>query len=590
HRRDPDQQPRVRYVPQGFFDKITNETIADERSGFYREIQKVIFSHVPPHSRLDCTNLDDLLNALTAASQTEITRLRHRLSDVNGMIASLEDDASPRRVRALERLIIDKQAEIAALEARPPLAVPLARGETTETDAIDALRVLEAELEAQRSQVEVNLARIVEQRHAIDTARQQLTSAVNDLRDTIHDTRRALEAAGVGVDLGSCVTVTLKTEPLDAARTAIDEQQGAADTLAGDLTLRLAETRQAQADRVQRLEQESAAYEAYRTAQVEWQQRLSALRGDTGMPAADSQLGLQVQLRDLQEGIPVRIAELRDERNTLCRAIHEALSSLARQHSDVTRPVQEHIAADDLTRDHYRLAFNVALRPANLAPLLFGLIKQTGGPFHGVDAGEQRLREMVSEAEIESADGAIAFAHALLMMLADNHAVDPAILKQNHSVAELYDLIFGLTYLRPSYVLALNDQPLSRLSPGERGILLLVFYLCVDRGDEPLIIDQPEGNLNNQSIVENLVPVFKKAKARRQIIIVTHNPNIAVVCDAEQIIHCTMDIAAGFRLSYESGALENPKFNRLTLDLLEGTAPAFQSRRETYSPASGDRL
>ena len=50
------------------------------------------------------------------------------------------------------------------------------------------------------------------------------------------------------------------------------------------------------------------------------------------------------------------------------------------------------------------------------------------------------------------------------------------------------------------------------LSPGERGILLLVFYLVIDRGDEPLIIDQPEGNLNNQSIVDNLVPVFVAAK------------------------------------------------------------------------------
>ena len=112
--------------------------------------------------------------------------------------------------------------------------------------------------------------------------------------------------------------------------------------------------------------------------------------------------------------------------------------------------------------------------------------------------------------------------------------------------------------------------------------MLLVFYLIVDQGDEPLIIDQPEGNLNNQSIYKNLVPVFNDAKKRRQIIIVTHNPNLAVVCDAEQIIHSSLDLNDGNRVTYESGSLENPKFNKLSVDVLEGTPPAFDARKTTY--------
>ena len=71
--------------------------------------------------------------------------------------------------------------------------------------------------------------------------------------------------------------------------------------------------------------------------------------------------------------------------------------------------------------------------------------------------------------------------------------------------------------------------------------MLLIFYLLVDNDDIPLIIDQPEENLDNQTVYKLLVPSIKEAKNRRQIIIVTHNPNLAVVCDAEQIIHASID-------------------------------------------------
>ena len=77
---------------------------------------------------------------------------------------------------------------------------------------------------------------------------------------------------------------------------------------------------------------------------------------------------------------------------------------------------------------------------------------------------------------------------------------------------------------------------MEQLSPGEKGALLLVFYLLIDTDDTPLVIDQPEDNLDNQSVFKVLTHFIRFAKTRRQIIIVTHNPNLAVGADAEQII------------------------------------------------------
>jgi len=58
--------------------------------------------------------------------------------------------------------------------------------------------------------------------------------------------------------------------------------------------------------------------------------------------------------------------------------------------------------------------------------------------------------------------------------------------------------------LKPNYELKLDGKPLEKLSPGEKGALLLVFYLMIDKEVTPLVIDQPEDNLDNKSVFEVL--------------------------------------------------------------------------------------
>jgi hypothetical protein len=157
-------------------------------------------------------------------------------------------------------------------------------------------------------------------------------------------------------------------------------------------------------------------------------------------------------------------------------------------------------------------------------------------------------------------------------------------LRQDRTVISLYDYIFSLEFLRPRYVLKLGGKELGQLSPGERGILLLAFYLLIDKDNIPLVIDQPEENLDNQTLYEFLVKCIKEAKKRRQIVLVTHNPNLAVVCDAEQVVCCSIDKVQGNRIEYESGAIENPSINKRIIDILEGTKPAFDNRKLKYEP------
>lgn len=144
-----------------------------------------------------------------------------------------------------------------------------------------------------------------------------------------------------------------------------------------------------------------------------------------------------------------------------------------------------------------------------------------------------------------------------------------------------YDFIFGLEYIGVDFKLKVGSRELSELSPGERGIVLLIFYLALSKEKTPIIVDQPEDNLDNQSVFSNLVPCINAAKEKRQVIIVTHNPNIAVACDAEQIIYCEMD-KDKYSIDYCSGSIENPKIRKHVVDVLEGTLPAFELRQRKY--------
>src|ERR1019366_8509158 len=102
-----------------------------------------------------------------------------------------------------------------------------------------------------------------------------------------------------------------------------------------------------------------------------------------------------------------------------------------------------------------------------------------------------------------------------------------------------------------------------KLSPGTRGIVLLLLYLALDDNDNrPLVIDQPEENLDPKSVFDELVNLFIEAKPHRQVIMVTHNANLVINTDADQIIIADAGPhphGALPPISYRSGGLESAK-------------------------------
>ena len=142
--------------------------------------------------------------------------------------------------------------------------------------------------------------------------------------------------------------------------------------------------------------------------------------------------------------------------------------------------------------------------------------------------------------------------------------------------------LFGTDHITVRYEISYDGVDIRKLSPGTRGIVLLLLYLALDDSDDrPLIIDQPEENLDPKSVFDELVALFIAAKAKRQVIMVTHNANLVINTDADQIIvaEAGPHPSGGLPpISYAAGGLEDAAIRKAVCNILEGGEAAFRER------------
>ncbi|MGH9436869.1 MAG: TrlF family ATPase, partial [Terriglobia bacterium] len=337
-----------------------------------------------------------------------------------------------------------------------------------------------------------------------------------------------------------------------------------------------------------KLDAPNRAYQAYLAALAEWEIKRASIEGTKEDP--DSLNGLKSRLAGLDE-LPSKIAEARNEQADLALQIHNEKLAQAAVYRELYGPVQHFINSHPLAKNRLRLEFRAELLNEDFATRFLQLLAlNRKGSFMGVDEGRAKVEALIQPVNWENPDAVGQFLSAVDTALhvdeRPGQGGDVLLkdqLPKGRKPEEVFNLLYGLEYVRPRYVLRWEGKELSMLSPGERGTLLLVFYLLIEKGDMPLIIDQPEGNLDNYTVAKVLVDCIKKVRERRQVFIVTHNPNLAVVCDADQVIYAKMDKARGNAITYETGALENPAMSQYVTDVLEGTRWAFGVRDAKYS-------
>lgn len=587
-----DKVEMVTYIPQGHFEELCNAHVSGSSNAFENELRAVVFSHVGQDVRLGALDFEQLIEKQEKIFRNSLTGFRADLRKINLEIEQCENQAQIGiRNAVLEKIVVNKRRIDEYMTSKPVEVLKPTSGLTPEQEQVNS------EIEKYKTEI-VALNLVIETEKANSLAVAGRVKAVANIRERLRVLKRAYSQFGED-SANDLETLTLSAN--DLVKLAIDEklldrtvekdesERNGAEKRLTDALERKKIVGISLAELNVNLNAPELEFHKYLAALQEWTDTLADLIGGDDIP--ETQLGLKARLDQLDK-LPGKIELLCSARLALTGEIFLVLDSQRAARASLFMPVQDLIQNNELIRNEYKLQFQANLKcsAGALASSLFDLIKQNSGEFRGAEDGYRVIQELVEVSEFNKSDGVLAFTSILHNKLAaaakstSNIGIS-SLLRKDRSAVDVYDFIFGLPFLEPGYSLLFQEAQIEQLSPGQRGALLLIFYLLVDKGRKPIILDQPEENLDNETVVSLLVPVLTEAKKRRQIIMVTHNPNLAVVCDAEQIIWSKFDRKNGSKISYETGSIENSDINAHVVKILEGTMPAFNNRRSKYHPA-----
>jgi ABC-type cobalamin/Fe3+-siderophores transport system ATPase subunit len=378
------------------------------------------------------------------------------------------------------------------------------------------------------------------------------------------------------VDIGAAVETLAGHLP----RPEIPPADGVPDAIA-PLLDELASTVQTASTTVQLdVDRVSAAFTPLRTA---WDQHLQASSAE--ITAALAALGISdaAQLTKIQASVAQLEAEL--------AALADQKQAQATCEGERTRLLER---LEELARQKSRIVEQAAL---SLNKTLAGRVRLNVEPLADKTAALEWLKKLVQGANVSGAQLEKLLGHptsTIAQALKQDAAAVTALGVAPAVATKLLERFDNKT-LREFEELETPDRisaevnlgipgaetwkPVTAVSPGQRATALLALVLL--SSDEPLIIDQPEDDLDNQHIYEDIVRVLADVCQKRQVIVATHNANIPVLGDAELLVAVDADAQ---RSHVEAlGGFENAMVASYARRVLEGGEDAFRARQRRYS-------
>lgn len=603
--RQLDQDPsetcveRVKYLPQSYLETLCNELGEGGSSTFDAELRKIIYTHVPEEARLDYNSMDELLNFKVAEIASAREQVLKEIAKVNAEILLTEKRLTPEFKRSLQEQLNAKDAELTALDGGRPAQVEdptvsdTAKEESkTAAEDIEALEVTLKELREEEKGLRDTKTVQVKRQAILIKITQAIVNYKNAHGQFMLDLSTMLTEADAGMGAADLVSLQIDMKKIEELGQTVKNSISVVDVALTNQEptglIRRREIVEASLAEIKgRLGEKQRLFIIYKEQVAKWERAKVDLIGNKDK--AESIEWFKAEIASL-DSLPTKLGALKANRLKLAKQVHEQIVKTVEEYRRLYEPVQEFVKSAAQMDMHLPLDFGVRIEEIDFQDQFFAKInRQARGSFSGKDESNQLMRRLLKEVNFGEIDSTLQFLEMIDDMLhfdrresgGGREAKITDQLRSKSESQEIFDFLFGMSYLTPRYSLTFDKQEISQLSPGERGLLLLVFYLLVDKDDIPIIIDQPEENLDNQTIFKVLVKCIKAAKQRRQVIMVTHNPNLAVVCDAEQIICATCDKTTN-KFNYVSGGIESPTIKAKVVEILEGTEPAFKNRKQKY--------
>jgi len=562
----PREEEEVKYLPQKFVEWLcapeNNRELEDE-------IERVIYQRHQKGAQSDASNFQDLRRNATQALQTRRQRFGQTIKALNQSIASKSSQID--ELPAKQADLVRKKTELEAVIKLAP-AIP----EANKVD-VDSLGVLQAK----RQKLTERLSQLMKQLTTLDTITARYENMAADIAQFNSGVKELFDGAGMKEIEGFLLPAPSEglVPALQERRTVINAEavtiqggdEASDQTIAGidkivagirtNLTMTEAKQKEYDKNQADRKKLEAAA---------------TALE------------------RDIKEINEVIKTKRQNENQERVEAFLDAIDLLGKETEvlqGLYQPLHDALASSNNMAKKLGFVSNVVFDITAQAAKGMGLLDRRKSTVRDEDTLRAILAKYFEEIVNGGFDREVTRTSVdqLPKTIAGNTPIKGQ-LRGERTTRDFADWLFDIEPYHVNYTLEYDGKDLKYLSPGEKGIVLLLLYLEAEEEDHrPLIIDQPDDNLDNLSIYPSLIQYFRERKQTRQIVIITHNPNLVVTTDSEQVIVGSFDGSRIPKIQYRSGSLENTHAEPDTgireevCHILEGGVTAFQIRENRYA-------
>jgi len=575
--------PRARYLSQQFVEELCSAAGASE--GLVKEIERVIFEAHPHDDREGAIDFPELRSFRTDRFQQAREREEQAVADISDRVAvEIEKKES---VSGLKKQVEEKKALIGGYNK--DLTKLVVKGTEKEAER-------HAEIGRAAQAVRAKIQAYSERRRSFVALQDEVAGTrATKAPELLRQAQERHQKSGLKPDEWDEFLLIYKGD-VDASLTRyigwVDEQVAAltgpeveaqdpkTPIIAADADLEKLTLKTLDAERA-RLETLLSEDRVVRKQYAALSQRITN--------ESSTLTALKAKLEDA-EGAAERQKTLQGERLEAYGRLFQAIINEQSALADLYAPLVRRLEATDGTLR--KLGFSVRrivdVKGWGSVAEEALLDRRKEGPFKGrgalIKEAEATLRpawEEGSAAEVQAAMTAFIGSH-MNAILAHAQYSEENKTEYRAWLKKLAHWLFDTSHISVRYDILYDGVDIRKLSPGTRGIVLLLLYLALDDADDrPLIIDQPEENLDPKSVFDELVSLFIAAKTKRQVIMVTHNANLVINTDADQVIvaEAGSHSSGGLpQITYRGGGLEDAEIRKAVCDILEGGERAFRER------------
>lgn len=581
----------VQYLPQGAVEELCSHNNSDK---LRKQIENVIFQALDETDKMGASDFEELRGRILGDFQYEKDQVVNTLREINSKIYGLTNVL--KGLPEKENQLKEKKSELDKLiKSLPELPPEDKKGQEELSKLLESKKLFET--------------KIVELQSAL-TKISEIETKVKVFKGKISEFKRDIDVLLLGADITesgafeisineSRIKSILDKRKADIAEKVATLKEGNKVDVAALLDIPAEDLL---FDNLQALnkgiDDKQKVTRAFETSKLKYQQQKK-----TTFDINNSIKVLEIEINKIKVESSPEKDRLQKERLSIYASYFELLRNEKTKMAELYQPLQSSLSAG--TDTDKKLVFEAQINYRLNQHIKSGLdiIDRTRkGNFRDSNTFKKILSEMADD--IFREDYGKAVIEKQLKKILDsftNFGAEQILiedqLRENNTLEDFDNWLFDPSYFEIVSSLQFDGTDLYLLSPGQKGIILLMLYLEIDKTDyRTLIVDQPEENLDNLSVYKDLIGYFRERKQYRQIIMVTHNPNLVVNTDSEQIVVSNYHGRRTPRLEYCSGSLENQAkaipdvpvedfedgIIEQVCSILEGGETAFENRKRKY--------